>query len=80
MRCNPHHKLRYDIDRNGRAMRFVSQRRVVAKLGASQTVEEVKCFRALVQVTYVDAKRNAMVGGSQGVCKVLGFRVSSREF
>ncbi len=53
---------------------------MVAKSGASQLVEEVKCFRALVQVTYADAKRNAMVGGCQGVRKVLGFRVSSRKF
>ncbi len=53
---------------------------MVAKSGASQLVEEVKCFRALVQVTYTYAKRNAMVGGCQGVRKVLGFRVSSREF
>ncbi len=53
---------------------------VVAKTGASQLVEEVKCFRALVQLTYADAKRNAMVGGCQGVRKVLGFRGSCREF
>ncbi len=68
------------MDRNGSAILFVSQRRIVAKSRASQLVEEVKCFRALVQVTYANAKRNAMVRGCQGVRKVLGFRGSCREF
>ena len=51
---------------------------MVAKSGASLTSAEVKGFRALVSVTDADAKTDAMVGGSQGVRKVLGFKVSSR--
>ncbi len=77
MRCNPHRNLRYGIARNGRAMLFISQRWMAAKSGASLTSAEVKGFRALVSVTDADAKIDAMVGGSQGVRKVLGFKVSS---
>ncbi len=72
--------MRHGIDRNGNAMLFVSQRWIVAKLGASLTSVEVKRFRALVLVTDVVTKTDAMVGGSQGVRKVLGFKVSSRKF
>jgi hypothetical protein len=61
-------------------MLFVSQRWVVAKSEASLTSTEVKGFRASVSVTDAYAKMDAMVGGSQGVRKVLGFKVSSQEF
>jgi hypothetical protein len=80
LRCNPHRKLRYGIDRNGNAMLFVSQRWIVAKSQASLTSAEVKRFRASVSVTDAVAKIDAMVRGSQGVRKGLGFKVSSREF
>ncbi len=53
---------------------------MVAKSGASLTSTEVKGFRASVSVTDAYAKMDAMVGGSQGVRKVLGFKVSSQEF
>ncbi len=52
----------------------IFQNRVILK-GTHWGLEE-----DLTKVTYADAKRNAMVGGCQGVHKVLGFRVSSREF
>ncbi len=61
-------------------MRFVSQRWIVAKSWASLTSAEVKRFRATVSVAHVVAKTDAKVGGSQGVRRVLGFTVSSREF
>ncbi len=64
------------MDRNGSAILFVSQRRIVAKSRASLTSAEVKHFRATVSVTNADA----MVGGLQVVRKGLGFKVSSREF
>jgi hypothetical protein len=80
MRCNPHRKLRYGIDRNGSAMLFVSQLWIVAKSRALLTSAEVKRFRATVSVADAVAKTDAMVGGLQGVRKVLGFKVSSREF
>jgi hypothetical protein len=41
---------------------------------------EVKCFRATVSVADAVAKTDAMVGGLQGVRKILGFKVSSQEF
>ncbi len=80
MRCNPHRKLRYGIDRNGSAMLFVLQRWIVAKSRALLTSAEVKCFKAMVSLAHAVAKTNAMVGGSQGVRNVFGFKVSSREF
>ncbi len=80
MRCNPHRKLRYGIDRKRSAMLFVSQRWIVAKSRASLTSPEVKRFRATVSIADAIAKTDAMVRGSQGVRKVLGFKVSSREF
>jgi hypothetical protein len=80
LQCNSHRKLRYGIDRNDSAMLFVSQRWIVAKSRASLTSVEVKRFRASVLVTDAVAKTDAMVGGSQGIRKGLGFKVSSREF
>jgi hypothetical protein len=50
---------------------------MAAKSGASLTSAEVKGFRAFVSVTDADAKTNAMARGSQGVRRVLGFKVSS---
>ncbi len=61
-------------------MLFVSQLWIVAKSRTSLTSAEVKCFRATGSVADAVAKADAMVGGSQGVRKVLGFKVSSREF
>ncbi len=61
-------------------MLFVSQLSIVAKSRASLTSAEVKRFRATVSVADAVAKTDAMVGGSQAVRNVLGFKVSSREF
>jgi hypothetical protein len=72
--------LQYKIDRNENAMLFVSQLWIVAKSRASLTSAEVKRFRATISAMDAVAKTDAMVGGSQGVCKVLGFKISSREF